>query len=115
MSTRAIALIITSLILLSVGLAASAAELKTPRQTCTAPDCGATVLFGRLNKSDRCCGFANLSIPWVAQLYAYKSECLRLHVTAQPPRPNWWRLLPAPLAPGGMIPRGLRPAPRVLC
>ena len=39
--------------------------------------------LGRLNKSDRCCGFANLSMPWVAQLYANKNECLRLHITTQ--------------------------------
>jgi hypothetical protein len=61
---------------------ASAAELKTPLQSCTAPNCGATLLYGRINKSDRCCGF-QLSMPWVAQLYANKNECLRLHVTAQ--------------------------------
>jgi hypothetical protein len=63
--------------------AAPAAELKAPLQTCTTADCGATVLVGRINKSDRCCGFANLGLPWVAQLYAGKNECLRIHVTAQ--------------------------------
>ena len=67
--------------LMALALDASAAELKTPQRSCTAADCGATVLFGRLNKSDRCCGFANLSMPWVVQLYANKSECLRLHIT----------------------------------
>jgi hypothetical protein len=59
------------------------AELRTSLQTCTTPDCGATVLQARINKSDRAGGFANLPIPWVAQLYANKNECLRLHVTAQ--------------------------------
>ena len=62
---------------------ASADELKTPLQTCTVADCGATALDGRINKSDRCCGFNNLEIPWVAQLYAGANECLRLHVTGQ--------------------------------
>ena len=61
----------------------SAAELKTPKQTCTAANCGATVLIGRVNRSQRCCGFANMPMPWVAQLYANTNECLRLHVTSQ--------------------------------
>jgi hypothetical protein len=59
----------------------SAAELSTVRQTCTTANCGATVLYGRLNKSDRCCGFDNLTLPWVVQVYAAAGECLRLHVT----------------------------------
>ena len=62
---------------------ASAAELNTTLQTCTTADCGATVLQGRVNRSDRCCGFAGLSMPWVVQVYANKNECLRLHVTSQ--------------------------------
>ena len=62
---------------------ASAAELKTPKQTCTAANCGATILIGRVNRSQRCCGFTNFSMPWVAQLYANPNECLRLHVTSQ--------------------------------
>jgi hypothetical protein len=69
--------------LIALAIDVSAAELKTPQRSCTAADCGATVLFGRLNKSDRCCGFANLAMPWVVQLYANKSECLRLHITAK--------------------------------
>jgi len=69
--------------LLLSAFAASAAELNTPLRTCTTADCQATILLGRLNKSDRCCGFANLPMPWVVQLYANKNECLRLHVTAQ--------------------------------
>ena len=60
---------------------ASAAELKVP--LCTTQDCGPMVLVGRLNKSDRCCGFQNLSMPWVAQVYANKNECLWLRVTEQ--------------------------------
>jgi hypothetical protein len=63
----------------------SAAELNTPRRTCTTADCQATIIAGRLNKSDRCCGFDNKPLPWVVQLYANKGECLRLHVTAQAP------------------------------
>jgi hypothetical protein len=59
----------------------SAAELSTVRQTCTTANCGATVLYGRLNKSDRCCGFDNLTLPWIVQVYAAAGECLRLHVT----------------------------------
>jgi hypothetical protein len=63
--------------------AAGAAELSTSLQTCITADCGATALAGRINKSDRCCGFDNKALPWVIQLFASKSECLRLHVTAQ--------------------------------
>jgi len=62
---------------------ASAAELKTALQSCTAANCGATVLMGRVNRSERCCGFSNFSMPWVVQLYANPNECLRLHVTSQ--------------------------------
>jgi hypothetical protein len=65
------------------GFSALAAELSTPLQSCTTPDCGATLLLGRLNKSDRCCGFSNLPLPWVVQLFAGKQECLRLRVTSQ--------------------------------
>jgi hypothetical protein len=60
----------------------AAAELKTPLQQCTQPDCGATVIVGRINRSDAE-GIANLQIPWAAQIFALKNECLRLRVTAQ--------------------------------
>jgi hypothetical protein len=76
--------LLATLMLLPTGVtSASAAELKTQKQTCTATNCGATVLIGRINRSQRCCGFANISMPWVAQLYANPNECLRLHVTSQ--------------------------------
>jgi hypothetical protein len=68
--------------------AASSAELSTPLRTCTLADCQATVLLGRLNKSDRCCGFDNKTLPWVVQLYANKNECLRLRITQQTANTN---------------------------
>ena len=84
MSVARMAFLLAAILLLSLSYRpASADELKTPVETCTTADCGATVLDGRINRSDRCCGFANLQIPWVAQLYAGANECLRLHVTAQ--------------------------------
>jgi hypothetical protein len=67
---------------LSVSPAAST-ELKTPLQTCTIGDCGATVLRGQINRTDRCCGFFGLAVPFVTQVYAGKNECLRLHVANQ--------------------------------
>lgn len=79
-STRLFGILIA---LLLSAFAASAAELNTPLRTCTTADCQATILLGRINKSDRCCGFANLPMPWVVQLYANPNECLRLRVTAQ--------------------------------
>jgi len=79
---RTALLLLCAMSVIVLSFSASAAELKTPLQSCTTANCGATLLYGRINKSDRCCGF-QLSMPWVAQLYANKNECLRLHVTGQ--------------------------------
>jgi hypothetical protein len=58
----------------------SATDIKTDLQSCTTLDCGATVLQGQINRTDRCCGFLGLAVPFVTQVYAGKNECLRLRV-----------------------------------
>jgi hypothetical protein len=86
---------LAAITLLSMSLTASAGELRTEVQGCTTPECGATVLSGQLNKSDRCCGFANLPIPWTVQLYARPNDCLRLRVTSQPANTELVAIAPA--------------------
>lgn len=60
-----------------------ATELTTDKATCTTLNCAASTIQGRFGKSERCCGFANYSLPWVANVFAGANECLRLHVTSQ--------------------------------
>jgi hypothetical protein len=60
---------------------AAAAELRAPLKTCTGLDCQATVIPGFINGWT---AGGNLNVaPWVAQVFAARHECLRLHVTSQ--------------------------------
>jgi hypothetical protein len=60
---------------------AMAGELMPELNTCTAPDCGATVIRGFVNGFTQT-GFPNVA-PWVVQIFAARNECLRLRVIEQ--------------------------------